>query len=141
VFEADLPSVHVGDSAVVTAGTMTLPGRVDYIAALVDPNTRAVAVRLDVPNPGEVLKRDMYVRVSLHPQQQSQGILVPVSAILRDDQNLPFVFVKQPDGTFARQQVQIGSRVGDQQEITSGLTAGQTIVTQGAVFLQGEEHP
>lgn len=139
VFEADLPSVHVGDTADVIAGTgQTLRGTVDYIAALVDPNTRAVSVRLEVPNPGEVLRRDMYVRVELHSRQPAQGILVPVSAVLRDAQNLPYVFVKKADGTFARQQVQIGSRYGDQQEITAGLTAGQTIVVQGSVFLQTE---
>ncbi len=141
VFEADLPSVHVGDTAEVTAGSQNLSGKVDYIAAIVDPNTRAVAVRLEVPNPGEVLKRDMYVRVAIHSQQRAQGILIPVSAVLRDDQNLPFVFVQKPDGTFARQQVQIGSRLGDQQEITGGLTPGQTIVIEGAIFLQTEEHP
>jgi cobalt-zinc-cadmium efflux system membrane fusion protein len=141
VFAADLPSVHIGDTAGVIAGNETLPGKVDYIAALVDPNTRAVSVRLEVPNPGEVLKRDMYVRVALHPQRQAQGILVPVSAVLRDDQNLPFVFVQKSDGTFARQQVQLGSRIGDRQEISGGLTPGQSIVVEGGVFLETEEHP
>lgn len=141
VFEADLPAVHIGDSADVIAGSQTLPGKVDYIAALVDPSTRAVSVRLEVLNPGAVLKRDMYVRVAIHPQQKAQGILVPVSAVLRDDQNLPFVLVQKPDGTFGRQQVQIGSRVGDRQEITGGLAPGQSIVVEGGVFLQTEEHP
>lgn len=142
VFESDLPAVHIGDSADVIAGTgQTLRGKVDYIAAIVDPSTRAVSVRLEVPNSGEVLKRDMYVRVAVHPQQQTQGILVPVSAVLRDDQNLPYVFVQKSDGTFVRQQVQIGSRLGDRQEITGGLTPGQSIVAEGAVFLQNEEHP
>lgn len=141
VFEADLPAVHIGDSADVIAGSQTLPGKVDYIAALVDPSTRAVSVRLEVLNPGAVLKRDMYVRVAIHPQQKAQGILVPVSAVLRDDQNLPFVLVQKPDGTFGRQQVQIGSRVGDRQEITGGLAPGQLIVVEGGLFLQTEEHP
>jgi membrane fusion protein, heavy metal efflux system len=142
VFAADLPAVHIGDSADVVAGAgLTLPGKVDYIAALVDPNTRAVSVRLEVPNPDEVLKRDMYVRVALHPQRQARGILVPVSAVLRDDQNLPYVFVQKTDGTFARQQVQIGSRIGDRQEITGGLAPGQSIVVEGGLFLQTEEHP
>jgi cobalt-zinc-cadmium efflux system membrane fusion protein len=106
VFEADLPSVRVGDAAdVITGSGQTLQGRVDYIAALVDPNTRAVSVRLDVPNPGEVLKRDLYVRVQIHSQVPASGILVPVSAVLRDDENLPFVFVAKPGGTFERRRV------------------------------------
>jgi cobalt-zinc-cadmium efflux system membrane fusion protein len=141
VFEADLPSVHAGDTADVITGTgQTIRGRVDYISALVDPNTRAVSVRLDVPNPGEVLKRDLYVRVELHSQMPTQGILVPVSSVLRDDQNLPFVFVTKPDGTFERRHVDLASRLGDKQEIRSGLTLGESIVVEGGLFLQNEEH-
>ena len=117
-----------------------MQGRVDYIAALVDPNTRAVSVRLDVPNPGEVLKRDLYVRVQIHSQAPASGILVPVSAVLRDDENLPFVFVAKPDGTFERRRVDLASRIGDRQEIRSGLTAGESIVVEGGLFLQSEEH-
>jgi len=141
VFEADLPSVRVGDTAdVITGSGQTLQGRVDYIAALVDPNTRAVSVRLDVPNPGEVLKRDLYVRVQIHSQALASGILVPVSAVLRDDENLPFVFVAKPGGTFERRRVDLASRIGDRQEIRSGLAAGESIVVEGGLFLQSEEH-
>jgi len=141
VFEADLPSVHIGDPAdVITGSGQTLSGRVDYIAAIVDPNTRAVSVRLDVPNPGEVLKRDLYVRVQLHSQTTTQGLLIPISAILRDDENLPFVFVAKPGGTFERRRIDLGSRLGDQQEIRSGLTPGESIVVEGGLFLQNEEH-
>ena len=140
VFEADLPSVHVGDPAdVITGGNQTIRGgRVDYIAALVDPNTRAVSVRIDTPNPGEVLKRDLYVRVLIHSRVPRQGILVPVSAILRDDENLPFVFVTKPDGSFERRRIDLGSRIGDRQEVRSGLTAGESIITEGGLFLQNE---
>jgi membrane fusion protein, heavy metal efflux system len=142
VFEADLPFVKIGDSAEVLTGGGGAPisGKVSYIAALVDPNTRAIAVRLDVPNSGEALKRDMYVRVVIHSKSESEGLLVPVSAVLRDEENLPFVFVAKPDGTFARQGVQIGSRIGDHQEITSGLTAGQSVVVEGGLFLSTVEH-
>lgn len=140
VFEADLAAVHLGDTAEIsTGGGQTLTGRVDNIAAVVDPNTRAVAVRIDVANPGEILKRDFYVHVQLHSRTPVQGILVPVSAILRDDQNLPFVFVTKPDGSFERRKVDLGSRTGDRQEIRSGLNAGDSIVVEGALFLQNEE--
>lgn len=141
VFEADLPSIHVGDLAgVMTGSGQTMPGRVDYIAAIVDPNTRAVSVRLQVANPGDVLKRDLYVRVLIHPRAMTTGMVVPVSALLRDDQNIPFVFVVKPDHTFERRQVQIGSRLGDRQQIIAGLSPGESIVVEGALFLQNEEH-
>ena len=101
---------------------------------------RAIAVRLEVPNHGEVLKKDLYVRVVIHSQAESEGLLVPVSAVLRDEESIPFVFVAKPDGTFARQRIQTGSRIGDHQEITSGLTAGQSIVVEGGLFLSAVEH-
>ena len=142
VFEADLPFVKVDDPAVVnlSAGLAPLPGKVSNIAALVDPNTRAVAVRLEVPNTGQVLKRDLYVRVTIRSRVESSGVIVPVSAILRDEDNLPFVFTAAPDGTFARHRVQIGARIGERQEITSGLSAGDAVVVEGGLFLSTAEH-
>jgi cobalt-zinc-cadmium efflux system membrane fusion protein len=109
---------------------------VDYISALVDPTTRAIAVRIVAPNPREALKRDLYVNVEIQSSRERKGLLVPVSAILRDDENLPFVFVAMADGTFPRRRVEIGSRMGDRQEITSGLSAGETVVAEGGLFLQ-----
>jgi cobalt-zinc-cadmium efflux system membrane fusion protein len=142
VFEADLPFVAVGDPAEVMteSGGQPLAGQVQYVAALVDPGTRAVSVRLAVPNPREVLKRDMYVKVAIHSRRQGNALLAPVSAILRDDQNLPFVFVARPDHSFTRRNIQLGGRIGDRQEITSGLQPGETIVVEGGLFLGTVEH-
>jgi cobalt-zinc-cadmium efflux system membrane fusion protein len=138
IFETDLPFVAPGDTARVLTGGPGGPitGRVDYISALVDPTTRAIAVRIVAPNPQEALKRDLYVRVEIQSSRERKGLLVPVSAILRDDENLPFLFVAMPDGTFPRRRVEIGPRMGDRQEITSGLSAGETVVAEGGLFLQ-----
>ena len=89
-----------------------------------------------VENPGGFLKKQMYVRVLIQARQESTGMLVPVSAILRDDENLPFVYVAQRDGSFARQQVTLGYRAGDQYDISDGLKAGDEIVVDGAIFVQ-----
>ncbi|HEX5278756.1 MAG TPA: efflux RND transporter periplasmic adaptor subunit [Micropepsaceae bacterium] len=138
IFDSNIASVAVGDPAQVITGVegKTFAGTVNNIAALVDPNTRSVAVRVVANNPGEILKKQMYVRVRINSRQQSSGLLVPDSAILRDDENLPFVYVVQPDGSFARQRVTLGYRTGDQYDITSGLKPGDRIVTQGGVFVQ-----
>lgn len=144
IFESDLPFVAAGDSArILTSGPGgPIAGKVDYISALVDPATRAIAVRIVAPNPNGVLKRDLYVRVAIQASRESSGLLVPVSAVLRDDENLPFVLVANAGGdTFARRRVQIGSREGDRQEITSGLAAGETVVVEGGLFLQTAGNP
>jgi membrane fusion protein, heavy metal efflux system len=138
VFGADLEAVQVGDAAdVVTGiGENTFSGTVDNIAALVDPGTRSVAVRVVAKNPADFLKKQMYVRVLIHAQKPSTGTLIPVSAVLRDDVNLPFVYTAQPDGSFARQHVTLAYRTGDQYDIAEGLKAGDEIVVDGGLFVQ-----
>lgn len=140
LFEADLPFVAAGAPAQVLTGAGPITGKVGYISALVDPTTRAVAVRIVAPNPNGVLKRDLYVRVAIQASRESRGLLIPVAAVLRDDENLPFVFVADPRGTFARRSIQLGSREGDRQEIKAGLTAGETVVAEGGLFLQFAEN-
>ena len=142
IFGSDLASVSVGDRAeIITGITATnFAGHVDNISALVNPDTRSVVVRVVVDNPGNFLKKQMYVRVLIQARQESTGILVPVSAILRDDENLPFVYVTRPDGSFARQPVTLGHRIGDQYEISAGLKAGDAIVVDGAIFVQFMEN-
>jgi cobalt-zinc-cadmium efflux system membrane fusion protein len=135
---SDLAAVKVGDPAQIEtgAGAAGLTGVVDNIAALVNPDTRAVAARVVAPNPGGLLKKAMYVRVRLSSRQASSGLLAPVSSILRDDENLPFVYVAQASGGFARRRVTLGYRTGDQFEILTGLQAGDRIVADGGVFVQ-----
>jgi len=136
VFDSDIGSIHQGDIAQVSATGRTLSGAVDNVGAEVDPNTRSVAVRIVVDNPGDVLKRQMYVQVKILSSQQVSGLLVPVSGVLRDEENLPFVYVTQPDGSFARQHVTLGYRSGNQYDIPEGLKPGQQVVADGALFIQ-----
>jgi cobalt-zinc-cadmium efflux system membrane fusion protein len=102
----------------------------------VDPNTRAVAVRVVVENTQHSLRKQMYVRVLIHSRDETSGLLIPISAVLRDDENLPFVYVAQSDGSFARRQITLGFRVSDQYEIPSGVRAGDQVVADGGLFVQ-----
>lgn len=138
VFGSDLASVHTGDTAdiMTDGGTSSLPGKVDNISALVDPDTRSVTVRIVAENPDRLLRKQLYVRVRIQARQESTGLLIPVSAILRDDENLPFVYLSQPDGSFARRRVTIGYRAAEQYDIADGLKAGDQIVVDGAIFVQ-----
>ena len=134
---SDLGSVKVGDPAEVDTGLgPPLSGTVGNIGALVNPDTRQVLARVVVDNPQNALKKDMYVRVRIQSRAEGSGVLVPVSAILRDDENLPFVYVAQADGSFARQHVTLGDRIGDQYVIAAGLNMGAQVVVDGGVFVQ-----
>jgi len=138
VFGSDLQSVRVGDSAEVVTGigANTFSGVVDNISALADPGTRSVVVRVVAKNPKDFLKKQMYVRVLIHAQQENTGLLIPVSAVLRDDVNLPFVYATQADGSFARRHVTLGYRIGDQYDIPDGLKSGDELVVDGGLFVQ-----
>jgi len=135
---SDLSAVGFHDSAVIDPGNGTGPfhGTVQNISASVDPSTRAVVARIVVPNPGDLLKKQMYVDVSIESGRVSTGLLVPVSAVLRDDENFPFVYVALPDGSFARRHVTLGYRDSQNYDVTSGLASGDRIVSNGAIFLQ-----
>ena len=140
VFAPDLKDVTVGQGAeiVTDASTVPIPGRVDYVAALVDPASKAVAVRIVAPNNGLVLRRDMFVRVRIKSAHEHKGLLVPASAVLRDEQNLPFVYVANGND-FARRRIELGSRVDDHYEVASGLVPGDRVAGDGALFLQFAE--
>jgi cobalt-zinc-cadmium efflux system membrane fusion protein len=135
---SDVASVSLHDPAEVDAGPGigTFHGTVDNISASVDPNSRAVIARIVLANPGALLKRQMYVGVSIKSAWMSSGLEVPVSAVLRDDENLPFVYLALPDGSFARRHVTLGDRDGQRYQIVSGLAAGDKVVVDGAIFLQ-----
>ncbi|HET6805816.1 MAG TPA: efflux RND transporter periplasmic adaptor subunit [Frateuria sp.] len=137
VAPAELAGVAEGDAASIDAGGIgTLQGRVDNIGTVVDPDTRAVPVRVVVDNAAGRLRKQMYVHVRIHSRRAERGLLVPVSAILRDEQNLPFVYVAQPDGSFARHGVALGYRAGDRYQVSEGLRAGDRVVVQGGLFVQ-----
>jgi cobalt-zinc-cadmium efflux system membrane fusion protein len=138
VFGADLEHVSAGDPVTISTGVGGTPltGTVDNVGSVVDPDTRSVSVRVVADNPQGLLKKAMYVRVTIEDREVARGLLVPVSAILRDDENLPFVYVVQKDGSFARRHVTPGYRGGDKTEIETGLNPGERIVADGAIFLQ-----
>lgn len=140
VFASDLQDVVVGQPVDIITDVSQAPiaGRVDYIASLADPGTKAISVRVVAANAKHLLRRDMFVRVQIKSGHEHRGILVPTSSVLRDEQNLPFVFVAAGNG-FARRRVNLGSRVGDSYEVTSGLTGGDQVVGDGALFLQFAE--
>lgn len=138
LFGSDVSSIGVGDPADILTGLegKIFPGRVDNIAAEVSPDTRSVAVRVVVKNPGHFLRKQMYVRVFIHAPRESVGLLVPVSAILRDSENLPFAYVATPDGGFSRRHVTLGYRAGNDYVISQGIKAGDQVVTEGGIFVQ-----
>jgi cobalt-zinc-cadmium efflux system membrane fusion protein len=137
VFGGDLAQVHAGDTATIDIGdgSTRLTGTVTNVGAVVDPDTRSVSARVQVANPGDVLKQQMYVQVQIQSSRQYRGLLIPVSGVLRNDENLPYVYVVATDGSYARRSVTLGTRVGDRIVIPQGLHTGDKVVVDGSIFL------
>ncbi|MFI5233057.1 MAG: efflux RND transporter periplasmic adaptor subunit [Gemmatimonadales bacterium] len=142
VYATDIPLVTHGVPVDIMTDASPRPvhGVVDYVAPIVDPGTKATTVRIVAENPGQLLKRDLFVRVTVHSSDRRTGLLVPVASVLRDDDNLPFVFVAAADGGFVRRRVNLGYRVHERYEILTGLTAGDKVVADGALFVQFAEN-
>ena len=140
VYQSDLPYVRVGDR--VTIQTDAYPqkfsGTISYIAAALDPTSRTLQARIVTENPGEKLKKDMYVTAVVQAGTMQNAIAVPDAAVLRNSQNEPFVYVSAGQDQFAQRQVTIGQSIAGKTQVTSGLRPGDQIVAQGAVFLQFE---
>ena len=138
VYQNDLASIHTGES--VTIETDAYPdrfhGKISYIAPALDPNTRTLQARIVTDNPGGKLKKDMYVTAVVAAGALQKALTVPDSAILRDSENLPFVYVVQGTNQFARRKVQIGESQGGQTQILGGLAAGEQVAGNGSLFLQ-----
>jgi cobalt-zinc-cadmium efflux system membrane fusion protein len=138
VYQKDLPYVHAGDT--VTIQTDTYPevfhGRISYVAASLDPNTRTLQARIETNNPGERLKKDMYVSVTVNAGTIAKAIALPDAAILRDSENQPFVYAAASSNQFGRRAVTLGDSLNGQTQVTSGLQAGDVVIGNGSLFLQ-----
>ena len=138
VYQNDIADVHVGDE--VTIANETYPGdvrgKIEYIAPSLDPTTRTLQARIAAANPGERLKKDMYVTAEVRAGVIPNALVVPDAAVLRDAQNLPYVYLQTGDRKFARRMVTIGDNQGGRTHVLTGLSAGDKIVGDGSLFLQ-----
>lgn len=138
IYQKDLPYVHVGDPVTIQTETYpdTFHGRISYMAAALDPSTRTLQARIETGNPGEKLKKDMYVVATVNAGKISNAIALPDAAVLRDAENQPFVYAAVSSNQFGRRPVTLGESINGQTEITSGLRSGDRVIGNGSLFLQ-----
>ncbi len=130
--------MHVGDE--VTIDNEAYPGevrgKIQYIAPALDPTTRTLQARIEAANPGERLKKDMYVTAEVRAGVIPNALMVPDAAVLRDTENMPYVYVQTGSNQFARRMVTIGESQGGKTQVLTGLQPGDKIVGDGSLFLQ-----
>lgn len=138
VFQSDLAYVHQGNEVTIETDAYPEPfhGRISYLAPAMDPTTRTLQVRVVTENPGQKLKKDMFVTVLVNAGALKNALSVPDAAVLRNSENQPFVYVAAGPGQFAQRLITIGETQAGMTQVLSGLQAGEEIVADGSLFLQ-----
>jgi RND family efflux transporter MFP subunit len=141
VYEQDLAFVKLGQEAIVKVASLPdreFRGRVTFVYPSVDEKTRTARVRLEFENPGYFLKPGMFVSALIHAQLEDSAVLVPESAVLRSGARNT-VFVALDGGKFEGRDVALGVEAENAMiQVTSGLSAGERVVTSGQFLLDSE---
>jgi len=138
VYQNDIAYVHVGEDVTIDNESYAdaVRGKIQYVAPALDPTTRTLQARIEASNPRERLKRDMYVTAEVHAGTIPNALLVPDAAVLRDTENMPYVYIQTGASQFARRMVTLGESQGGKTQIVTGLQSGDKIVGDGSLFLQ-----
>lgn len=136
VYENDLSSVHLGETADVTLAAYpdrVFPGVISNIGPILEPTIRTAKVRVEVANPG-LMKIGMFVTARFHGRKEAAHAAVPADAILHlHDRD--WVYVPAGDKTFRRVEVRAGETLPNKmQEIISGVRPGQRLVSNALVL-------
>src|SRR5882724_10321794 len=147
VNEKDFASVRVGSQANITAQAYPArfwKGRITYIQPQVDPTTRTAQARIEVANPGESLRIEMYVDVEFTSPSGS-GPIVPETAVQSiGERQFVFLPVQNNEGSFLLRAVRLGPAANGNYAVLEGLKTKEEVVTDGSFILKAEairQHP
>ncbi len=153
--EAQIGSIRVGAPAEVRSaaiGNSAIAGQVNYIDPRLNEETRTARVRIEVGNPGELLKSGMFVEVGFQATSGTaagEELMVPSEAVQRiGDRTVVFISQEGEPGNFVVRDVELGEVADGYQRVISGLQAGEKVVTKGSFTLKtqllkssmGDEH-
>jgi Cu(I)/Ag(I) efflux system membrane fusion protein len=142
VFEREAAWVRPGQMAMVELDY--LPGKmwhgtVDYVYPELDPKTRTLTVRIRFDNEDEMLRPNMFARVTIHAEDTGPVVHVPREAVIRGG-NIDRVVAVLGEGRFRSRPVTLGIESGDRVAIRSGLAAGEEIVVSGQFLIDSESN-
>jgi len=143
VFEQDLGQVRIGQSANIRVDAYpekTFLGKVTFIYPTVSPESRTAKVRVELANPGGVLKPSMYARAEFASARgKAQALTVPDSAVL-DTGTRQLVLVQRGEGRFEPRPVKLGARGDGYIEVREGVKAGEMVVVSANFLIDAESN-
>jgi cobalt-zinc-cadmium efflux system membrane fusion protein len=141
IYEKDLARVQRGSTVKIKTEAYpgeVFTGKVTYIGDIVDPHSRTVSLRVEVPNPKARLKPGMFATAEVVTGASSkQAMMIPSSAIQKIE-GKPTVFVQEKDGSFSKRELELGREAGGRVEVKSGLNEHEQVVTEGSFTLKSE---
>ena len=131
--QPDAAVLKAGNPAELTAAGVDdkIPARITVVSPATDPNSTTIEIWAKAANPGNHLRPGTTAQLSVTAQKLDNVLVIPASAILNQPEGGAAVIVVGADNRAHLQTVQVGIQNGDQVEITSGLKAGQQVVTSG----------
>jgi cobalt-zinc-cadmium efflux system membrane fusion protein len=137
VRESEAADVAVGQELsfqVLALPGRTLTGRIDYVAAAIDPATRRLTVRATVDNPGGLLKPEMFANVTIYSPSDHPAVGVPRQALIYEGDQVR-VWVAHDDHSIELRTIKPGLTAGNLVEVTGHLRPGEKVVTKGSLFI------
>lgn len=139
VYEQNLAAVRKGAEVEITVDAFpgeTFKGTIVYLSEVLNPETRTIDARVEIPNPQRRLRPGMFARAAIIlPGRGSAALVVPLAA-LQQVNDKTVVFVEKKSGTYEVRQVTVDRRSPLYGEIREGLHDGETVVTTGSFYLK-----
>jgi len=138
VYEKDVDRLKVGQPIEIELEDQPeglVPGTLNFVSSVLNPQTRTMEVRGDITNPNLRLKPNMFARMSILVGTRN-ALAVPSNAVEKLG-DYTYVFVNTTPHTYQERRVQVGEDNGQYVEIKEGLREGERVVTQGTIGLKG----
>ncbi len=142
VFEQDIGLVKPGARAKVKINAYPdkeFAGAVTYVYPTLKAETRTVQVRIELPNPGQLLKPGMFAQVELAALARKSSVTVPLSAVI-DSGTRRIVLVQVKEGRFEPREVKLGARSDDHVEVLDGVKDGELVVVAANFLIDAESN-
>jgi membrane fusion protein, heavy metal efflux system len=139
IFEHDLAGLAVGATAQVKVEAWSdhsFQGVVSYLSDTVDPATRTVQARIDVPNPDHRLKPGMFAHAEIQTAGGGREVLAAPASAIYEVNGAKAVFVQTAPRVFSLRPVVVGAAGHEEVEILSGVHSGERVVTHGGLVLK-----
>ena len=141
VIETDAPAYKLGQAVEVRVPAYpdtVFKGRVTTVGSMIDPNTHRQLVRSEIDDPQHQLRSGMFASFVIHVGDPMRSLAVPAEGVVREGDGTMTVWVTSDSRHFTKRTVRIGLQQDGWDQILDGLSPGETVVTDGAVFLSNK---